>query len=77
MSLFNFFDEVVSLPRSFDYKNSIDLIPRPRKSQFINMMVEVCKDNEYDYNNFNTNKNKLHRNETFSDMLGVSREYEK
>jgi len=73
MSLFDFFDEVISLPRSFNYKYAIDTIPRPKWADFINLMVEVSE--KEGYNNFNTLENKTHRNDTFSQVLGVQNSF--
>lgn len=75
MRLFDCFDEVISLPRSFDYRNSLGEMPIPKSAEFIDLMVEVSAKTGYTF--FDTPENRLHRNDTFSARLGVPTDYEK
>ncbi|HWQ59929.1 MAG TPA: glycosyltransferase family 9 protein [Candidatus Fimivivens sp.] len=75
MRLFDYFDEVVSLPRSFDYKKSLAELPLPKHAKFVDLMVEVSAETGYEF--FDTPENRLHRNDTFSARLGVPLGYEK
>jgi ADP-heptose:LPS heptosyltransferase len=75
MRMFDFFDEVIALPRSFDYQKYLDLVPRPKGSQFYDLIIELERNPSG--NNLNNLYNKLNRNLIISKALGVGDSYEK
>jgi ADP-heptose:LPS heptosyltransferase len=74
MKSFDFFDEVISLPRTFQYDKNMDIIPYPKNATLINLMIEL--ENKNGHNNLDNDANRIYRNITISKKLGVSDAFE-
>ncbi len=75
MKTFDFFDEVISIPRSFNYWEGMKYIPIPIRSTFLNLMVEVKTENGN--NSLDNNNNRIYRNFSVSKILEVPSEFER
>jgi ADP-heptose:LPS heptosyltransferase len=74
MKVFPFFDEVLSLPRTYSYEEQLAKLPLPRQASFYNLMLELEIGKKG--NNLDNELNRINRNDLISKVLEVENDYE-